>query len=128
MPIEFRKWITRQDLRSEPDTLFIFGDNEARVGMGGQAAECRGESNAIGVATKRSPGMAPSDFWSDDDFDRIIAVIDADLVRAVSHLRAGGKVIYPSDGIGTGLSQLPTKAPRVYSHLSARIYELEKMA
>ena len=73
MPLIFKDRITRKDLQSHPETLFVFGDNEARVGMGGQAKECRGERNAVGVATKRGPSMAGESMWSDADFDRCAA-------------------------------------------------------
>ena len=42
------------DARRHRDRLFVFGDNDARRGLAGQAA-IRGEPNAIGLATKRSP-------------------------------------------------------------------------
>jgi len=38
MPIEYRKLITRPMLQQAPETLFVFGDNMLRKGLGGQAA------------------------------------------------------------------------------------------
>lgn len=41
------KFITRQMVESAPNTIFVFGDNMLRVGMGGQAGAMRGCRNAM---------------------------------------------------------------------------------
>ena len=130
MRVVFQEVIKRSDLRSNRDRLYLFGDNEARAGRGkgaGQAAECRGEPNALGVATKRRPSMEPGSFWSDAEFERCAAIVDSDLARAFLHARAGGTVVIPKSGIGTGRSELPQRAPRVMEHIRTRIRELMKI-
>jgi hypothetical protein len=124
MAIIFQEWINKQDLRERPDCLFIFGDNEKRYGMGGQAGECRGEPNAVGVATKKLPARTNDAYWSDEDFDRCCEIIDKDLERVFDHVNAGGDVVFPKSGVGTGLSELPTRAPRVMEHIRKRVREL----
>lgn len=126
MPLVFKDTITRADLQAQPQVLFVFGDNEARRGLGGQAGACRGEPNAVGVATKRAPSMAESAMWSDADFDRCAAIIDADMEPLFKHARNGGLVVFPAAGIGTGLSQLPQRAPRLMEHIRQRVRELQK--
>lgn len=126
MPVIFQERIERADLRANPARLYVFGDNEARRGMGGQAGACRGEPNAVGVATKRAPSMAESAMWSDADFDRCAAIIDADMAPLFKHARNGGLVVFPAAGIGTGLSQLPQRAPRLMEHVRFRVRELQK--
>lgn len=128
MPVIFQDRIERSDLRSKPGVLFVFGDNEAPMGMGGQAAACRGEPNAVGVATKRSPSMNESAFWSDADFDRCSAIIDRDMGPLFAHVNAGGTVVFPRARIGTGLSQLPQRAPRLMAHIRQRVRELKNLA
>lgn len=127
MPLIFQDRITRKDLQSCPSVLWAFGDNEARAGRGGQAKECRGEPNAVGVATKRSPSQAESAFWSDDDFVRCAMVIDTDMAPLFDHIRQGGTVVFPKAGIGTGLSELPARAPRLMEHIRARVRELQRL-
>ena len=61
--ITFQERITRADLRANPDTLYVFGDNMRRRGMGGQAAEMRGEPNAVGIPTKWRPSRTEWDFF-----------------------------------------------------------------
>ena len=113
MPLIFQHRIYRSDLRNNPDCLYLFGDNEARSGLGGQARECRGEPNAVGIATKIKPTRGHDAYWSDDDYDRCAAILKSDFEPAIAKLRSGGIVICPSDGLGTGLSELPTRAPRL---------------
>ena len=118
--IIYQSRICRADLRANPDVLYIFGDNARRFGMGGQAAAMRNEPNAHGIATKASPGA----FFSDLEFDLAAQIIDADLVPVARKLAAGGTVIFPLDGIGTGLSELPTRAPRVWARLVGALLAL----
>lgn len=125
MPVIFREFIYRQDLRDNPDWLFIFGDNDLRLGYGGQAKEMRGEPNAVGVRTKWAPGMLPQDFFKDRDYVNIVAMIDYDLRKVKEKLQEGGVVVFPLAGLGTGLSQLPERAPRVNEYL---VKELRKLA
>lgn len=128
MPLVFKDKILRSDLIENPQALFVFGDNEARKGFGGQAGQCRGEENAIGVATKRGPSMVDSAFWSDMDFDRCAKIVDADLRPVFEHIQRGGVVVFPTSGIGTGLSQLPSRAPRLMEHIRNRVREMNAIA
>ena len=127
MPLVFQDHITRADLRRHPDRLYLFGDNEQRRGLGGQAAACRGEPNAVGVATKRHPSRDPDAYWTDRDHGRAIAIIDADLTRALEHVRRGGVAVCPAAGMGTGLAGLPTRAPRIFAHIRRRVIELKRL-
>lgn len=125
MPLIFQKRILRADLKNNPGVLYLFGDNEERSGLGGQAGECRGEPNAIGVATKRNPSRAEGAYWSDADYNDHCMRIDKDLEPAFLHARRGGIVVCPADGLGTGLSELPDRAPMTYAHIRRRIAELK---
>jgi hypothetical protein len=116
MPIVFQQWIKRSDLRANPGTFYVFGDNVQREGFGGQAAYMRGEPNAIGVATKWSPSMQARAFF--DDTLECKAIVKQDLERVQRLLDAGKTVVVPADGIGTGLSQLPKWAPHLYNFIT----------
>lgn len=128
MPIRYEKHITRAMLRAEPDTLFVFGDNLARRGLGGQAKEMRGEPNAIGIPTKRAPGMCDGDFMRDEDFDTFRHEAAGSLSVLRVHLEGGGSVVWPADGIGTGLAQLLDRAPKVWAALERARIRLEAVA
>lgn len=121
MPLIYQHRIYRADLQANRHALYVFGDNEQRVGLGGQAGEMRYEPNAVGVATLSSPGR----YWREDDSARQCAVIDADMRPVFAALSEGRLVIFPLDGIGTGLAALESASPTTFAHLQARIRELE---
>lgn len=116
--------VYRQDLKNNPTVMYLFGDNMQRVGLGGQAKEMRGEPNAQGVATKVTPGMNEFEFFSDDQFGIFVSVIETDLAPAFKHIAEGGIVVIPSDGLGTGLSELPTRAPICFKFLERMLERL----
>ncbi len=114
--IIYKEWITRADLRSNPVARYVFGDNSARVGFGGQDREMRGEPNAIGVPTMRSPGTLEKEYFSDSverDRESLLMGLDEVLVA----LEDWRTVFVPSKGIGTGHSELSTRAPHLYAEL-----------
>lgn len=92
--------IYRTDLQLNPGVTYVFGDNMARYGLGGQAKEMRGEPNALGIATLWRPGVPfePTDF--------LVAMTEwrrgAGLLR--DRLEAGETVVFPAEGIGTGFA------------------------
>ena len=126
MPVIFQKIIKREDLRRNPDVLYVFGDNLVRVGMGGQAGEMRHERNAVGVATKASP----SAYFREDTASTIAQkrAIDEDMKPLFVKVNQGGIVVWPSDGIGTGLSDLPNKAPSTFDHIENKLTALLRIA
>lgn len=103
--------------RKFPHALFVFGDNMAGKGTGGQAI-IRYESNAIGIPTKWRPGTADRDYFCDLDLGGIVRqrILGrfANLRQALLHDR---DVIWPRDGIGTGLAQLKKRAPAVLAFI-----------
>lgn len=114
MSFRYEKHITRQMLRDNPNTLFVFGDNMERRGFGGQAAEMRGEPNAVGIPTKHKPSMSEDAFFTDEDTKDWFTAVEKDFQRLLGHLRSGGDVVWPADGIGTGRAQLERRAPRIW--------------
>ena len=124
------KWVTRDMVQNSRSTLFVFGDNMERCGLGGQAGAMRGEPNAIGVPTKRAPGSAPDDFFRDTDLQDLAvraAILGAFAVVNES-LDAGRDVVIPTDGLGSGLSELPTRAPLIYAFIEDLIAQAAKRA
>lgn len=114
MPVEHIKFITRSMLRDRPGTLFVFGDNLMRKGYGGQAKEMRGMPNAVGIPTKRMPGTRENDYFTDDDFAIAKGPISRAFEALRNHLAAGGDIVWPEDGVGTGLAELSKRAPAIW--------------
>jgi hypothetical protein len=128
MPIEHLPWFRRSLLRARPDTLWVFGDNLAHKGRGGQAKECRGEPNAVGIPTKRRPSRDEDAYFVDSDFARAKPEIDAAFIRLADHLRTGGTVVLPAQGIGTGRAELERRAPRIHRYVQRCVARLHEIA
>lgn len=110
---------TNAHVKSNQDKVFVFGDNVQRTGTGGQA-QIRNNSNAMGIATKLAPSTAASAYMSDKDLKNNKSIIDADIKK----IKAAGKtVVFPKDGLGTGLAKLKEKAPKTYDYLKQRLLE-----
>jgi hypothetical protein len=127
MPVEIVNHYTLVLLQQRPDALFVFGDNMARFGFGGQANACRGQPNAVGVPTKWKPSMWNESFFKDEDFQKVKPSIDEAFGKLEEHLRDGGVVILPSGGIGTGLAELPKRAPAIHLYIMERIDRLREI-
>lgn len=123
--LEYRKFITRAMVKAEPNTLFVFGDNLARRGFGGQAREMRGEPNAVGIPTKYRPSMDEDAFFIDTEECRreFSKATYTNYLRLTSHGYYGGHIVWPKDGIGTRLAELEKRAPKIYK----MIKELEEL-
>ena len=128
MPLEYVKHISRPMVRSQPDTLFVFGDNILRKGYGGQAAAMRGEPNSVGIPTKKAPSNQDAAFFTDGDFEAAKIEIDLAISRLKEHLKSGGLVVWPEDGIGTGLADLENRAPEIWEYLEECRLQIEVMA
>ncbi len=123
--VERKKFITREYVRANRDKLFLFGDNLERRGLGGQAAAMRGEPNAIGIPTKKSPSYKAEAFFSDDELESNKAAIDAAFDEVMNTVSDPIRVIIlPSDGLGTGRAQLDRRAPLTFAYLQKRLDEL----
>lgn len=116
--------ITRPFVKANPKTLFVFGDNDARTGLGGQAKEMRGEPNAVGISTKKLPAKTDNAYKTDKELEKNKASITADVNSIIKEYRTGkyNKVVIPP--LGVGLAELPTRAPETYKFL---LEELERL-
>lgn len=122
------RWITREMVRADRETLFVFGDNMAGRGLGGQAAAMRGEPNAVGVPTKWAPERQAGAYFTDvDRLNRDVwHAINGAFVKMRDALSMGCNVIIPADGLGTGLAELPTRAPKLHAMIEAAIAALQE--
>ena len=124
MPVDYVARYSREEIQANPKALYIFGDNFAKRGLGGQAAAARGEPNAVGIATKRAPSLVASAFLTDADLAQLQDHVAPALSRLRQHLAANGTVVMPADGIGTGLAQMPDRAPVCWRWLCDQLSEL----
>ena len=50
------------------EVVFVFGDNNDRKGLGGQAAVARKVKNAYGFVTKKKPTHTPKDYYKPNEY------------------------------------------------------------
>lgn len=106
--------------------LFVFGDNEVHQGRRGQSI-IRGASNTVGVPTKKRSTLQSDAFYRDTELKHNQDQIRRALQNIRQRLFTGRytRLVFPSEGLGTGLARLATLAPKTYRFL---IYELQKWA
>ena len=112
------KWISRSFVREHRDRIFLFGDNLARRGFGGQAAAMRGEPNCVGIPTKKLPSNRDDAFFTDAELEQNKAAINHAfeiLFHKIS--KAERTIVMPADGLGTGRAQLESRAPLTFAYL-----------
>jgi len=96
------------------EKIYVFGDNMARFGTLGQAV-IRDEHNAFGVATKRYPGRKEEHYFADrdDEFECVIRDL-----RLLYMLSKNHTIVFPVNGIGTGLAQMHKRSPYLWSKMN----------
>ena len=103
--------------RENEDLIYVFGDNLLKTGTAGQAV-IRGEENAFGIPTKKEPSVDAGAYMNDAELKQNKKAIDT----AIQEILAQGKsVVFPQEGLGTGLAQLKQRAPKTYSYLKKEL-------
>lgn len=113
MPTEVVDVFSEELARQHPDKVFVFGDNLARRGRGGQAI-IRFEENAFGVPTKRSPRMDSEAFFGDRDDERAAVLATLRELFKIARTRT---IVFPQAGLGTGLAQMSQRSPQLYREM-----------
>lgn len=118
------EWYSIEQCRANPRSIYVFGDNLLRVGEAGQAS-IRSCNNAVGIATKKKPSMEKSSFFSDTEYDKLESFLKKEMGKIIAIMFSDNldTLVFPKDGLGTGLSKLPQMAPNVFLVLSTLLYE-----
>lgn len=124
--IEICKLYSVELCRSKPTHLFVFGDNLQQYGKRGQAV-IRGRTNAIGVPTKKRPALTDDAFFTDDEYEENAREID-DACRTIERKLSANPqfthLVFPADGLGTGLANLAQRAPKTAKYLDDSLVAL----
>jgi len=126
MFLQAKKIITRSDLRNNLGTYYVFGDNMLRKGYGGQAAQMRGEPNAIGIPTKYAPGIKEEDYFTNESLNdpNVREAIESAFLYIERLLSKDCDVVWPANGIGTGRAELAVRAPLVLKFINQNFFAL----
>ncbi len=112
------EWYSIQQCKENPKNIYVFGDNIARVGNGGQA-QVRPCSNTFGVVTKRSPSMNEDAFFNDsiNDFAHMFNDLYKLKQMCESEFYEEYTLVFPVDGLGTGLAELDKRSPFIFNQM-----------
>lgn len=116
-------WFSREKCHANPKHLYVFGDNLLRKGEKGQAV-IRRCCNSAGVITKKYPSNNKDSFFLDVDINQFKEELEADISDIFTRMPKYEALVFPKDGLGTGLAALPTKSPLCFKYLSLRLEEL----
>lgn len=108
-----------QSVSADPGRIYVFGNNVQDTGKGGQAI-IRDLPNAFGIVTKMKPSTSKDAYFYDTNLEANKAAIDNDIQEIKND---GRPVVFPKDGIGTGLAKLKEKAPKTYEYLKQRLLD-----
>ena len=96
-----QSWITREDLRANPDIVYVFGDNVAREGLRGLARQMRNEPNAHAV----SVSWGPFEPFSLSTSEAAVARMEEDLIALIA--RQPTVIIWPLAGLVPEFQSMP---------------------
>jgi hypothetical protein len=96
-------WIVREDLRANPDAVYVYGDNAAREGQRGLARQMRHEPNAHAV----SISWGPFEPFSLSTSEAAIARIEEDLAALVD--REPTLIVWPLEGVVPEFQSMPNE-------------------
>lgn len=123
MEIKSIEFYTRDLVRANPASLFLFGDNLARWGTGGQAI-IRGLKNTHGIATKKHPSYHSNSFFTDNEYEQNCEIIKNDIDSIP--WQYFNVLCFPTNGFGTGMSAMPEKCPKTFNFLNEYFAEFLK--
>lgn len=109
--IEYQKYSV-EHVRAYPNWIFVYGDNMLHRGKAGQAI-IRDEPNTFGIPTKWAPSMEPKAFFTDAERYLVWPRLD-DLYAKLQNCKI---IAWPYKGIGTGLAELPNRAPEIHEFI-----------
>ena len=120
---------TVQDVRSNPNKLYIFGDNteDAKTGYKPQSTQAviRGLPNTFGIDTKHNRYTTQTSYWNDSEFDSFASYLETAITQIKNKFSSGNynSIVFPEGGLGTGKAFLKDKAPRIWEYLNQRLAE-----
>ena len=111
------EWFSVQQCNNNPKALYIFGDNTFRKGKGGQA-QIRDCKNSFGICTKWAPNNDDGAFFIDTI--NCLEIVERDIFNLIKYYQESDydNMVFPEDGLGSGLSDMPNKCPLLYRRMN----------
>jgi hypothetical protein len=117
-------YYTIAEVLANPDKLYIFGDNVQGIGKKGQAI-IRDCPNALGIPTKNYLGYKPDNYFDDELYNDNASFILTHIHLIMQSYKQNNykAIVFPKDGIGTGLADLKNKAPKTWKYLCNQLLD-----
>jgi len=114
------------EVKSHPETLFVYGDNDMHIGYDEQSV-IRNEPNAFGIPTKKRPDTKSDAFYTDDQFEMNADRFNDILIKLINTFVKSEytTLAFPSD-LAIGHSQMSLRAPRTYEYIYNLLIEFLK--
>ncbi|EGC28562.1 hypothetical protein DICPUDRAFT_13427, partial [Dictyostelium purpureum] len=108
---------TKTNVKSQKDHLYVFGDNDLKMGCKGQAI-IRYLPNTIGIPTKKKPSKHANSYYTDSEFELNKTKIDNAIKELFEKSKNYKYIVFPSNGFGSGLAELDKRAPNTFKYLT----------
>ena len=115
--VKLQERFSIEDCKKNPTHLYVFGDNLLEVGKGGQAI-IRDCVNTHGVPTKRTPSTDKDAYFSDQPEEWIAMKKQLDALVDIHDQCIHLTLVFPTDGLGTGLSDMPKRSPKLFKKMN----------
>ena len=112
--IEICDW-TPDDVRNNPDKIFVYGDNNLRMGKSGLSS-MRDMPNTLGIRIKKGPSEKTAGFYLDSDIDIIKKILIDDITSIKLKMISGKKIVLSSIGYGN-VEKINDKSSVIYNYI-----------
>ncbi|TXG86645.1 MAG: hypothetical protein E6R13_00265 [Spirochaetes bacterium] len=124
------KAYTKDMLNSNPEKVFVFGDNAAKEGSDGNRS-VRNFQNAFGLTYKKSLSIGEEFYYSSSELSEFAAILDSQIANLEELMKEGKTIILPEYIIPkTELANIKKYSPDVYKYMNDKLknafgYELD---
>ena len=118
------KTYTKTLVTNNPDTMYVFGDNQApprKKGSTGNAV-IRYEDNSFGLVIKKKLGRTPESYF--EDINEFVENFDKQVEQITNMIGAGKTVVFPKNLIpAPELKAFKANSPEVFEYIKAKLKE-----
>lgn len=117
------KVFTKAIAISNPEAIYVFGDNVAKQGTVGNSS-VRGLDNAFGLFFKKDMNRTESSYYTNAEAGDFITIFDEQVEQLTNMIAEGKQVIFAKDLISTPeLADFKKNSPAVFEYVKAKLLQ-----
>jgi len=121
--IIWSKLFTKALATSNPEAVYVFGDNFAKQGTVGNNS-VRGLDNAFGLFFKKDMNRTESSYYTNAEAGDFITLFDEQVEQLTNMITEGKQVIFPKDLItAPELADFKKNSPVVFEYVKAKLLQ-----